>query len=117
MRSLFILASLLFWALVSHAATCTQYKVNHGNVTEWSSSAAAACSVFVAYLSAHPAPRTTYSLASQTATSCRVKAVDEWYPDSPSYEQGGIVTREGNCQDTVCKSKQGQDFTLNWSLG
>lgn len=101
----------LVFSTAALSQTCTEYGVYiHPGGNKWFTSAEAACSYW----------KTATGIVSGSprvnGTTCEVVYVDgngaEWPQGSTT-----ITTRSVNCGDTVCKSMQGQDFTLNWSLG
>lgn len=111
LRRFVLLCLGLAFSSVALSQTCTEYGVYiHPDGNKWFTSAEAACSYW----------KTATGIVSGSprvnGTTCEVVYVDgngaEWPQGSTT-----ITTRSANCGDTVCKSMQGQDFTLNWSLG
>jgi hypothetical protein len=97
------------------AATCTYYLMDGGGTT---TSASAACqSQLPYYRGQFPSLNVEFTGTSGTPPSgCNFKVTgDNGYVYAEPSSSLRYTTKE--CEDTVCKSQQGQDFTLNWSLG
>ena len=112
----------------SFAAPCTRYRAtdNYSSVTgEWSASPeAAVSSLFSKFQTVWYGPGSckgtiSYSAPTIAASSFSYKGTYGGCSGGPSPTSGSgtIASRVGECEDTVCKSKQGQDFTLNWQVG
>ena len=110
--ALFLLSG-VFASSVAAAEECTSFKINYGPAP-WSSSKSAACSAGVAALAAEN-PTSTFTLVGQDNSYCHIRGTSVYgYTSVDSY---GFLEKQEPCGDPVCKSKQGEDFTLNWSLG
>lgn len=97
------------------AQTCMVYKLSGGGET---TSASAACeSELPFYRSQFPSLNVAFTGTSGTPPSgCNFKVTggNGFVYAEPS---SSLQYTNKPCADTVCKSKQGEDFTLNWSLG
>ena len=111
LRRFVLLCLGLVFSSVALSQTCTEYGVYiHPDGNKWFTSAEAACSYWKSATGiVSGSPRVN-------GTTCEVVYVDGNGAELP---QGSttITTRSADCGDPVCKSMQGQDFTLNWSLG
>lgn len=97
------------------AATCTYYKMADGGTT---TSASAACQSYLPYYQEqYSGLSVAFTGTSGTPPSgCNYKVTgSNGYVYAEPSRSLEYTTKE--CGDTVCKSKQGQDFTLNWTVG
>lgn len=112
----FVFLLLAAFNMSAFAATCMYYIMADGVTT--TTSASAACESHL------PDLRKQYSNLSVEFTGTfgsppsrcdfKVTGSNGYVYETPS-KSLEYTTKE--CEDTGCKSKQGQDFTLNWSLG
>lgn len=104
---------LFFIPVFSFAQTqCFEYRRNSSDT--WGPSAEAKCSAMASALSTSNAPR-VYSVVSVQGNTCNFKYTTSG--GSVYSYSSSLDVRSVPCGDPVCKSKQGQDFTLNWSIG
>lgn len=112
----FVFLLLAAFNMSAFAATCTYYTMADG--VSKTTSASAACQSNLPFLR-NQYDGLTVQFTGTVGTppdTCRFKvtgANDAVYAN-PTIS---LQYTENACQDTVCKSKQGQDFTLNWSVG
>lgn len=110
--ALFLLSG-VFATSVAAAEECLSFKINYGPAP-WASSKSAACSAGLAALAAEN-PTSTFTLVGQDNSYCHIRGTSIY--GSSSVDSYGFLEKQEPCGDPVCKSKQGEDFTLNWSLG
>lgn len=104
---------LFFIPVFSIAQTqCFEYRRNSSDT--WGPSAEAKCTAMASALSTSNAPR-VYSVVSVQGNTCNFKYTTSG--GSVYSYSSSLDVRSVPCGDPVCKSKQGQDFTLNWSVG
>ena len=111
LRRFVLLCVGLVFSSVALSETCTEYGVYiHPTGNKWFSSASEACSYWKS------ASGITVGSATVSGSTCSVVYVDA---NGTQWPQGSttVTSRTVECGNTVCKSMQGQDFTLNWSLG
>ena len=118
-----VFAFLFFSVFVGGAfatETCTSYQyVESGKVIAGPGPAAKVCSQVGSIMTGRETtPRCNYGTvmctysASYQNNSCVLTRNPGGFTQTVGLDQVS-----GPCGDTVCKSQQGQDFTLNWSLG
>ena len=106
---------LFFIPVLSFAQTqCYEYRGDYPSPQNqsWHSTPAAACSAAGSAMAAADTGR-SFTVTS-SSPNCKYSVSDR----NGSWETSiALLQRSVPCGDPVCKSKQGQDFTLNWSLG
>ena len=114
MRFLLFFAFVFAQSLALAADTCFEYQGDYPSPANqsWHSTPAAACSAAGSAMAAADTGR-SFTVTS-SSPNCKYSVSDR----NGSWETTiALLQRSVPCGDPVCKSKQGQDFTLNWSLG
>lgn len=114
MRAIVFVVS-LFMSASALASTCTRYQTSHSNGSH--ATPEAACTASMSTYLNQSTSGLSWSLASTSNGQCRFKGTYA-NPNNGqteiSYVNLEYFGEEGPCD---CKVRQGQDFTLNWSLG
>ena len=122
-----ILLLLSFFALSVFAASPPTTHWAYKQPGAWFPSYAAACNAWFTERSAMETdPKVSLVFRNATDTSCSAERMHANY-GSYGFVGASLIKKvrcpngytlgNGLCEDTVCKSKQGQDFTLNWQVG
>lgn len=105
----------LFMSAFALASTCTRYQTSHSNGSH--ATPEAACTASMATYLNQSTSGLSWSLASTSNGQCRFKGTYV-NPNNGrteiNYMNLEYFGDEGPCD---CKVRQGQDFTLNWSVG